>query len=174
MTPTSSVPAGVAVVSDGSGVRVWFAPRMELVRSIRVFFTEFVRQMMGDPEASGRIEIAVQELVENAVKGSSGEQVAVELRLKDTPEATEARLETSNRATRWNIACLRQAVDEASAATSPQHLYLELMKRSAGRGKGSGLGIGRVRAEAEMDVGCEVQDDRVVVAAFGKFDKEIR
>lgn len=162
-----------SVTADGSGVEIWLEPRLEIVSSIRAFLGEFVRGIVGDPEAAGRMEIAAQELVENAIKGSSEGKVWVELSLKPLDRTVEASIRTTNLASRWNIACLRHAVDEvAETAFSPQDMYVAMMKRSVGKREGSGLGIGRIRAEADMKVRYDVDGDWVTVSAATTFQKE--
>ena len=162
----------VTVPNDGrTAVQVEFEPQLTLVSTIRQFLAELVERAVG-PEAAARIEIAAQELVENAVKACSTGSVAVELELARGTRGIRAQLETANTSTQWNFLCAQRAIDDAALAPNPGDYYQALMKRAAGRSDGSGLGIGRIIAEAEMKVSCERAGERVTVRATALFDKE--
>src|SRR5579871_2449648 len=164
----------VSAPNDGrTAVQVEFEPHLSLVSTIRQFLAELVERAVG-PDAAARIEIAAQELVENAVKACSAGSVAVELELARGARGVRANLETANTSTQWNFLCAQRAIDDAALADNASAYYQTLMRRAAGRTEGSGLGIGRIIAEAEMKVSCEREGERVTVRATALFDKEGR
>jgi hypothetical protein len=154
-----------------TAVQVQFEPRMETVSVIRAFFAGLVQSVVG-PDAASRMEIAAQELLENAVKGSATGKVDARLHLSPGQQGFDALLETANESSPWDRKCVQRAVDAATGAAAARDHYLSLMRRAATRSHGSGLGIGRVVAEAEMRVECSLEGERVRVKATAVFGKE--
>jgi hypothetical protein len=147
-------------------VELVFNPDLDFVGKVRQFVGELTSNSRATGDWTAQIEIAVHEMLENAVKSASIGLVKVSMRLLEGPGGLEVELRTENRAKDGDLRALEVSVSRAQAAADPFAYYLELMRATVGK-ESSGLGLGRIRAEAGMSVFCEVVGDRACVIARG-------
>jgi hypothetical protein len=137
-------------------------PDAILVSLVRRFASEFFYRLVGDADMTSRLSVAVQELIENAVKYSeSGETTC---RLEVARDAGVAKITTTNQAHPTNVAELRSHVEEICRAPDPARIYHEKLRLS-GQRAGSGLGLARIRGEGSIELDCVVSGNTVRVIA---------
>jgi hypothetical protein len=149
-----------------AGVELVFNPDLDFVGKVRQFVGDLTSNSRATGDWKAQIEIAVHEMLENAVKSTSQGLVKVSMRLLEGPAGLEVELRTENRARANDLRALQSSVDKAQSAADPFAYYLELMRETVGK-ENSGLGLGRIRAEAGMSVACEIEGDRACVIARG-------
>lgn len=145
-----------------------FSPSVELIRPIRLFVTEFFEHILTRGEESERLELATQEMLENAMKyGKEGE---ARLRVAVSPLARGAHISvhTQNSASPSNIQRL-QSILKRLEDGDPKVVYLKMMT-DVPEGDASGLGLARIRAEADMDITWTITGDDVDLRAQGRVE----
>ena len=138
-----------------------FRPNIKLVSTVRRFIGDFYRRVLVDQEMSSRLALATHELLENAVAYAADEETEVRIEVENDILSVR----TWNRTTPERIDSLKATIDEMNAAPDPDSFYQTMLIRTAKRTDGSGLGLARVRAEAEMNLGYEVDQNRVCILA---------
>src|SRR5690349_16086628 len=81
-----------------AGVELIFNPDLDFVGKVRQFVGELTANSRATGDWKAQIEIAVHELLENAVKSASEGLVKVSMRLLESPTGLEVELRTENRA----------------------------------------------------------------------------
>lgn len=148
-----------------AAVELVFSPDLDFVGKVRAFASELSDHSAVPFEWKSQIEVALHEMLENAVKTTRVGQVRVRVQVSRCAGGLEVELRTWNRAPLEHLEELQKAVAAVSAAPDPMGYYLELMRRTALVENGSGLGLGRIRAEAGMNVDVEIEGDRACVTA---------
>lgn len=133
---------------------------IEMLNTIRRFVEALYARLLDD-ELAARVALTAHELVDNAIRYATGDDVLVRIEIADGKIC----IGTSNRADQRHIDSLRQAFAEMRERDDPMNYYLELMDRTAERTDMSGLGLGRIWAEADMTLSLETSDDTVSVLA---------
>jgi hypothetical protein len=147
-----------------------FAPSVALVSIVRRFVSEFYDELLGDPDASGKLAMATHEMLENAVHYSSDRKSELVVLLHRKNREFVVTIQTKNRATGERLVKVRHALDEVVNAEDPGVLYNQLVRRAAKRTDGgSGLGLGRIRAEGDLALSYSIDGDQLVVTAEGRF-----
>lgn len=151
-----------------------FKASLRLVSLLRRFIVDFYAPIFGDRAEASRIGLAAHELIENAVKYGTSDEVTVEVRVLRGTEPTVC-IRTHNRASPENIRVLRQQLAEIDAASNIVDHYHSVISRSARRAHGSGLGLARVAAEADMRMSAEFpSSDAVVLTAQASVSSALR
>lgn len=141
-----------------------FHPTVVLTTAVRRFVSNFYEQLLGDLDATSRVAMVAQELLENAVKYTShGETM---LRIEHDGEAGLVRIHTSNRSDAAHIAILERLIGEMRAAPDPFVFYQGLLRSTMHDLEGSGLGLARIRCEGDMEVELTIRGDVVAVTAW--------
>ncbi|HXX67015.1 MAG TPA: hypothetical protein VEK07_07535 [Polyangiaceae bacterium] len=148
-----------------------FHPTVVLTTAVRRFVSNFYQQLLGDLDATSRLAMAAQELLENAVKYTShGETM---LRIELDGAAGIVRIHTSNRSDAAHIAILERLIGEMRAAPDPFAFYQGLLRSTMHDVEGSGLGLARIRCEGDMQVDLSIDGDLVAVTAWAHTEPRV-
>lgn len=144
-------------------IRVEFAPTSGCLGSIVQIVTDFCRNVVDDQETHFAFQLAAYELIENLVKYSCGERVAVRVEVESTPRGPDIVLVTENRATPERLADVDARLTAAEVAEDPIVHFDQLVQESLASPGESRLGLGRLRAEGDLLVSHRVTDDTLRV-----------
>jgi hypothetical protein len=144
-------------------VQLRFKPLWLYVDAVREFCGFFARATFDDPIVGQRVGVIVHELIENAIRYGTDEEL--ELRVEREEESmaiTVANTTTNDQADR-----LRQVLTELNAV-EPRDAYFRALSQAAHQPQGmSGLGLPRVRYEGAVSLELELQPRRVCMTARG-------
>jgi len=149
-------------------IDVVFRPSHERVSLIRCFVTDFYAKMALDPDAADRLGITTYELLDNAAKFTTNDEVVVSVKFE--PRSGDIMVRTVNFAAEAEIATLTQRFAEIAAAPNAATLYAEAVRNTAKARRSGGLGLPRIWAESEMELKLSVEGRRVEVVASGHVD----
>jgi hypothetical protein len=142
-----------------------FRPSVTLTTLVRRFITDFYERVLREDDCAGRLALATQELLENAIKyGVDGDTV---LRIELDKSAGRVQVRTSNRSHPEHIAILQRHFEEMRAAPDAFKFYQQLLRSTMHETTGSGLGLARIRCEGDMEIDLTVDGDLVGVCANG-------
>lgn len=165
-------PSGVSSTTIASAdVCLTFEPSLEFVQKVVQWLTDFCHLTLKDAEAVSRLELAVNELVENVVKYGMQPDVRVSIDLQKRGELTVLRLSTSNAAEPERLARATKLLTELRAADDPEAYYDQLIIETAPLPGVSGIGLARIRAEADLDVDFRVKGDRLEITVEAVIDE---
>ena len=131
-----------------------------MLTMIRRFIESLYGRLLDD-EVASRVAMTAHELMDNAIKYATADDVFVRIEIADGMIS----ISTRNRAEAGHIETLRRAFDDMDEDKDPFQHYLDLMTRTAHRAEVSGLGLGRIWAEADMKLSYEAHSDLVSVRA---------
>jgi hypothetical protein len=141
-------------------------PNPRMVSVVRRFVEETFEKLVGDPDAIFRVSMTAHELLENGSKYAVGRRTQLRLVLEELDGGrTGAHIAISNETTPEHVERLKGRIAEIVGAEDPFLLYQTLMRRSSRLRDESGLGLARIRAEGEMNLGLEVNGNRVSIVA---------
>jgi len=139
-----------------------FAPSADLITPVRRFVLQFFEHVLGAGAECSRVALATHELLENAVRFSSGGETSMRVAIAPLGSDCLVTIRTRNDASSSDVRRLLERVGELSRGDA-HAFYTAAMHRSvAGDG---GLGLARIRAEADMDLICDVEGNEVGVRA---------
>jgi len=142
-----------------------FRPTYELITSAREFVTQFYDSILDDPDATSRVALTAQELLENATKYSTDGSTTLEIDVTSEGAGHVLSVRTSNGATPEHLAELQRRFETMQQSNDAFGYYTDLMVRTAKVDDGSGLGLARVWAEGEMDVRCNIVGTEATIIA---------
>ncbi len=158
--PLSSGNAGRTMIRTDLGYcELTFRPSPDLVSVVRRFVSDFYAKVFESQDDASRVALATHELLENAVKYSSGGDASIRINVAEAGPLAQVQIRTCNQARPEDVACVRRQIEEMKSAENRFDYYQELMRTNAQRSDGSGLGLARVHAEAEMDMSLEHCDE---------------
>ncbi len=134
---------------------------LELVSSLREGIVSVLRGIGASEELLGRLEVAVHEMLENAIKGSVDKRARVRVEVYQQT----AEVHTWNRANSFDLRVLERSLTGFDSLENADAQYMKVMKEAALRATGSGLGLQRIRAEAEMTVAHDIDGTLLHVVA---------
>jgi hypothetical protein len=141
-------------------------PNPRMVSIVRRFVEETFEKLVGDPEAIFRVSMTAHELLENGAKYAVGKRAVLRVVLEEQERGGAAvHIAITNDTTAEHVERLRVRIAEIARAEDPFALYQALMRRSSKLRDESGLGLARIRAEGEMNLGLEVDGNRVSIIA---------
>lgn len=143
-----------------------FAPSVELLRPIRLFVTQFFQHLLGEGPDCERLELATQELLENAMKYCHDGETRLRVAVSPLTRGAMVSVHTRNAAAPANIARLERTVN-ALMDGDPQDVYLRILGAAD---EGGGLGLARICAEADLELIVEVVDGDVDIRAQGRVE----
>ncbi len=147
-------------------IEVKFKPEWIYVSCIQTFVMAFFAVSCVDPLVAQRIALIISELLENAIKYSSGRQAMTRIAVEDDGKQVMAKV--SNTANEENIAELKKTFEEISKG-SPQEAYLKRLERAATRTDGKNqVGLARVRFEGRADLQLDIKGSEVSITALYK------
>jgi hypothetical protein len=142
-----------------------FAPSVEAIAATHRFVSDVAIEHLCDGDWTSRVALAVQELLENAIKYSVDGNADMSIDIVPDDDAALISVRVSCRGQATHASMLRGLMREIAEATDPMAYYVDVMRRCAHRTDGSGLGLARIRAEADMDLSAEFDGDDVCVLA---------
>jgi hypothetical protein len=141
-------------------------PNPRMVSVVRRFVEETFEKLVGDPEAIFRVSMTAHELLENGAKYAVGRRVQLRVLLEELEGGgASAHIALSNETTPEHVERLKLRIAEITRAEDPFAHYQTLMRHSSKLRDESGLGLARIRAEGEMNLGLEVDGQRVTIVA---------
>jgi hypothetical protein len=149
-------------------MQVTFCPSHERISLIRCFVADFYAGVALDPDAADRLGITTYELLDNAAKFTTNDEVIVTIQFK--PKSGDIMVRTVNFAEEGEIAALTRRFAEIAAAPDAATLYAEAVRNTAKATGSGGLGLPRIWAESEMELTLSVEGRRVEVVASGHID----
>jgi hypothetical protein len=155
-----------------ASVFISFQPSPRFVDGIVRWLADFCHLTLEDLEVVARMQMAVNELVENVVKYGTSPNVGIEVELERGDEGSVLRLRTRNTATPERLEVAVRLLAEIRDARDPIALYDRLVLHSASREGVSGLGLARIRAEGELDIDYAVNGDELCVTVEAKLTSE--
>lgn len=139
-------------------------PGERMVTAISNLVLEFCRLLVTDPDVADRFHMAAQELVENLVKYSSGEQVSLTAEVITEGADAVLQLVAKNHSTQEQLQAVERKLRELTTAPDPVELYDRLIRETAPFAEGSGLGLARIRAEGEFDMDYKIEGTELTIS----------
>lgn len=141
-----------------------FAASTMQITSVYRFTRDFYRGVV-DTDQAERLALTLYELLENAVRYSSGDSIRVRVEVGPSDDGRTVAVETVNQADADHIENVRTWLSRIHESDDPNTLYQQLMVESLSRDEGSGLGLARVCCEAQMDLSFDLADSQLTVRA---------
>lgn len=138
-------------------------PSERIVSAVSKLVSEFCFGLVDDADVAFRFHMAAQELAENLVKYSDGQQVTIDAELVGSDGAALLRLRAKNRSTPEKIAEVRERLEQLMSTDDPVALYDRLILETAPLEEGSGLGLARIRAEGGFNVDYTVDGNELTI-----------
>jgi hypothetical protein len=145
-----------------------FSPTFDLITTAREFVMQFYDAILDDPDATSRVALTAQELLENATKYSADGTTILEIDVTKEESGHVLSVRTSNGADPKHLSELQRRFDAMDRSKDAFGYYTDLMRRTAKDEEVSGLGLARVWAEAEMDVRCSIVGREATITARTK------
>lgn len=146
-------------------LKLIFSPDWELIEGIREFIEDFTLTSLKKAGLAKASALTASELLDNAVKFSSGNRVSLEVVLSPGQgKKDEVTITVENYADERNIQRLKSTLYEIMQ-TSPREAYLKKLKLAMDRGMGnqvSELGLARIQYEASAFCSLDVRDENFV------------
>jgi hypothetical protein len=153
------------VKNSNNYLKLIFSPDWELIEGIREFIEDFTLTSLKKAGLAKASALTASELLDNAVKFSSGNRVSLEVVLSpEQGKKEEVTITVENYADERNIQRLKSALHEIKQ-TSPREAYLKKLKLAMDRGMGnkvSELGLARIQYEACALCSLDVRDENFV------------
>lgn len=140
-----------------------FESKWTYISAVRTFLQNFVAITLDDKQKADVIAMAVNELVENAVKYSDRDSISI--RLDVDPGTNDIRVQVANYASKKEVAILKSILEEIYSK-NPMEAYIDRMKETnLMEDKKSTLGLARIRYEAGADLLLSSEGDRIEITA---------
>lgn len=146
-----------------AGVYLAFEPSPAFIQRVVQWLTDFCHMTLVDLEAVARMQLAVNELVENVVKYGLHPDVRVEVQLVRRGEGMFLRLSTVNRAPEAELSRAVDLLTRLQEAEDPIAFYDQLIRETAPQEGVSGLGLVRIKAEGDLDVSFDLKRDELTI-----------
>jgi hypothetical protein len=144
------------------------------VASVALLVADCCVARLQDAEASRRLHLAAFELVENAVKYSSGRRATIELELERGSDSERwLTLRVRNDADPERLDDIGRRFRDLRHRSDPVGLYDRLIVEAAPKPSGfSGLGLARIRAEGGLELDCMVDGSSLTISARARLAGE--
>lgn len=140
-----------------------FGPKWTYISCVRGFVANFFAIGLEDKAQAEKISLAISELLENAVKYSSGTDTIVRAEIHGKTGTVTASVE--NQSTPAYIKDLKGEIDKVCSGT-PEEAYMAKLLEAASRTDGkSQIGLARVRYETGATLNLSVEGDTVRIEA---------
>ena len=150
-------------------IELKFGPRWKYISVVRAFIQNFLAISFTDPTLADKIAMAVSELLENAVKYSSGNDDETSISLWLNPENDGYKVSVTNTSSPESIASL-QANWANALEGDPLAAYIKKMQEAAVRTDSkSQLGIVRIRYETGAAMNLDVNGNQVTISLSSNF-----
>ena len=148
-------------------VELGFGNNWKYVTSIRTFIQNFICISLNSIENADKISLASSELVENAIKYSSRDDIPIRFKLTIGKAGSEVRLrmEVQNHSTDENIEIIKVEFDKIMK-NSPYEAYLKKVEEIAARDDGKTmLGLARIRYETGCELNIKIENTILTIEA---------
>jgi len=148
-------------------VEIRFRPFWEYIEAVRHLGESLCKTTFGTSSVSDRVQLVIQEALENAVKYSeTGLEEELEITISSSSENIEITI--ASKPTPEDLERLRAELDWIGGK-DPQTAYIEAFKRAADTPGGSArLGLARMRFEGKVELSLdETKDGRIRLSARG-------
>jgi hypothetical protein len=146
-----------------------FRPMWAYIAGTREFCRFFCATTFSKPDVAERVQLVIQELLENAIKFSAdGSTCDVELAIREN-DGREIEIAVSNFAPPQASSKLESELARIAALT-PEEAYLSAVQRAATLPEGSSaeLGLARIRFEGLLDIeSTPIADGRIRITCRG-------
>jgi hypothetical protein len=144
-----------------------FRPAWTYIDAIREFGRSFCTCAFGQTEMGDRVQVVIQEALENVVKYSL-DGTNSELTISIGPEPTQIEIAVTSRPDPAHADYLRKEIESIRGA-DPAEAYLAAFQRAAENPDGaSRLGLARMRLEGRVELSvADAPDGRISVIARG-------
>jgi anti-sigma regulatory factor (Ser/Thr protein kinase) len=156
-------------VKSQETIAMKFRPTWGYIDGIREFCGQFCTTAASDSAFTERVQVVVQELLENAVKYSNERRVAdVEFELSLAENRNDFTITTTNHGSA-EMAEILQAEIAMMATMEPQQAYTFALCRAVRSGQvATRLGIARMRCDGQVELSVTTTNDgRILVQARG-------
>lgn len=136
----------------------------QLVAGVSQLIAEFCRTNTRDPDIVSRFHMAAQELGENLVKYSVGNEVRMEVCIVGDGDQQTLTLRATNQGTAEQLSTVASRLAAIVGAEDPAAHYDRLIRETAPREEGSGLGLARLRAEGDLNIDYWIEGDRLTIS----------
>ena len=147
-----------------------FRPRVAYIDGIRDFCSFFCRTTFPDSTVAVRVQLVIQEMLENAIKYSAVEKGCdVELEVRLEPENQQLVIVVLNYATAEAVNILRDEIATISKMEPEEAYFFSMQRAKRGAVGVNRMGIARMRCDGQVDLSVSLTDDgRIRVEARGK------
>lgn len=134
------------------------------ISCVRSFVAHFFSLGLQNTVEADKISLAVSELLENAIKYSSGPHIAVDLSIeRGKTQGKEVAVLVKNTAEPRHITTLEKEIARVNAGDDPEKIYLDKMREAVEKPTDSaGLGLIRVRLVSRTKLECLIDKDKEV------------
>lgn len=156
-------------MNDQQTIAMRFRPTWGYIDGIRQFCGQFCATAVADGVFVDRVQLVVQELLENAVKYSTAKSVAdVEFELSIAEGSPDFTIAVMNHGTAEMVGILQEEI-AVMTSMEPQQAYTYAMRRAVRGGhRMNRLGIARMRCDGQVELSATTTlDGRIRVQARG-------
>jgi len=147
-------------------IELEFGPRWKYIAVVRSFIQSFMAVSLQDNTKADHLAMAASELLENAVKYASGEDIRISVNVQSGRGGLS--VSVSNSATPGAVEGLR-AVFEKVTKGEPLDAYMTQMREAAVRKDGkSQLGLARIRYETGLGMELKADKNGVTISLVSK------
>lgn len=134
------------------------------ISCVRSFVTHFFSLGLQNTVEADKISLAVSELLENAIKYSSGPHIAVDLTIvSGTGQGKEVIVLVKNDADVRHVDTLKTEISRVNGGDDPEKIYLDKMREAVEKPMSSaGLGLIRVRLVSRTKLECLINKETEV------------
>jgi hypothetical protein len=148
-----------------------FGTNLRMVSIVRRFVNDFCEELFSDAELVSRMALATHELMENAIKYSTGPEAQLTIEVTPAESAPKTIIRVRNPARQEDARRVGSLVEALAQAPDSFQFYLDLMARTAHL-PDSGLGLTRIRVESDMLLSHSVKDGYLEITATSALAKE--
>jgi len=151
-------------------VELKFGPNWSYISTVRNFIINFLAITLVDKKRADHIAMAVNELVENAIKYSDRDGIDINLEVFRNKKDDTIKVMVCNHAKKNEVETLKKILTEINSEP-PLEAFMKRMKDSAiAECKKSNIGLARVRYESNAKISADYENGFVKV--FAEFDEK--
>lgn len=144
-------------------IELRFGPRWTYIGCVRKFIASFFLIGLADKERAEQISVAASELLENAIKYSSGDDSSLHISIRKYDKEVDVCVR--NPAEPRQISLLRREFAMITSGDA-EDIYLKRMEEAAKTADQSRLGLVRIIYETEARLHLEVLENEVALHAI--------
>ncbi|HEX2573695.1 MAG TPA: hypothetical protein VH877_29360 [Polyangia bacterium] len=144
-------------------IELRFGPRWTYIGCVRKFIASFFLIGLADKERAEQISVAASELLENAIKYSSGDDSSLHISIRKYDKEVDVCVR--NPAEPRQISLLRREFAMITSGNA-EDIYLKRMEEAAKTADQSRLGLVRIIYETEARLHLEVLENEVALHAI--------